>query len=305
MNNEVRSWLEYLKQVCSLSDATIRSYQNDVAAWYTFLDSRKTDYKNAVRNDARAFVSSMSGSHMSPSTINRRLSALRNYYEWLKRNNKTGSRENPFSESKSVKKSRKLPGFLSYGEIEKFLDSAGTDFTGRRDRFLFELLYSTGCRVSEICSLNVTDLSENQIRIKGKGGKERIVFAGKSAMEAYKAYIPFRNEKAADDSDSKAALFLDLRGKRLTSRGVYYLVRKYSAKTGTVKKVSPHTFRHSFATHILDEGADIRVVQEMLGHSSLSTTQIYTHTGIERIKRVYRSSHPHAKGQTQTGGKNV
>jgi integrase/recombinase XerC len=256
--------------------------------------------ENAGQSEARSFMARMSTRHMAPATVNRRLSALKGYYEWRRR--RLPGTDNPFVGSRTVKKGRRLPGYLTHEEIETFLDFTGDGFAGLRDRTLFELLYSTGCRVGEICSLNVSDVVRRQVRVRGKGDRERMVFIGARAAEVLDKYLPHRLEQSAEDPDSRRALILDLRGERLTTRGVYYLIRRYAALTGMAKKVTPHTFRHSFATHVMDEGADIRTVQELLGHASLSTTQIYTHTGIERIKQVYRLSHPHAKSTVNAGG---
>lgn len=294
-----RDWLEHLKNVRKLSPATIRSYRRDLEAWADYLDTQFLGPDEARQKDARRFMAEMSARHMAAATVNRRLSALKGYYEWRRR--QTGAGENPFDATRTVKKGRHLPGYLTHDELEQFLSRCEDDFAGRRDRLLLELLYSTGCRVAEICALNLPDVQKTGIRIKGKGGKERVVFAGKQARSALNAYLPLRAQSAAADEDSARALILDVQGKRLTTRGVYYIIRKYAALTGISKKISPHTFRHTFATHILNEGADIRVVQEMLGHSSLSTTQIYTHTGIEKMKQVYRLSHPHARRTMEPG----
>ena len=303
MSIEAHEWLEHLRDVRRLSEATIRSYRRDLTAWSEFLAEKNMKDSEAGPGEARSFMARMSTRHMASATVNRRLSALKGYYEWRRRRNPEEA--NPFLSSRTVKKGRHLPGYLTHEEIEIFLGATGRDFAGLRDRVLFELLYSTGCRVGEICSLNVSDVKRRQVRVQGKGNKERMVFIGSKASEALDEYLPLRLEHIQEDDDSRQALILDLRGKRLTSRGVYYLIRRYSALTGMAKKVTPHTFRHSFATHILDEGADIRTVQELLGHASLSTTQIYTHTGIERIKQVYRLSHPHAKRTVDSGGNNA
>ncbi len=300
---EAHDWLEHLRDVRRLSDSTIRSYRRDLASWSAFLGEQGLTDLDAGQSEARMFMARMSSRHMASATVNRRLSALKGYYEWRRR--RIPGTVNPFLSSRTVKKGRRLPGYLTHEEIEVFLDSTGLDFAGLRDKVLFELLYSTGCRVGEICSLNVVDVVRRQVRVRGKGDKERMVFIGSRAAEALDNYLPLRLEHSAEDPDSRQALILDLRGERLTSRGVYYLIRRYAAITGMAKKVTPHTFRHSFATHVLDEGADIRTVQELLGHASLSTTQIYTHTGIERIKQVYRLSHPHAKRTVNTGGNNA
>ena len=167
------------------------------------------------------------------------------------------------------------------------------------------MLYSTGCRVSELCSLDVKDVKQRHIRVRGKGDRDRLVFVGSRAAQALNDYIPFRELHAAKDRDSQHALFLNAKGARLTVRGVHYLIERYTIRLGLNRSISPHSFRHSFATHLHNEGADIRMVQEMLGHSNLSTTQIYTHTGLERIKTVYRSAHPHGSrvctGDTRNG----
>jgi len=294
LNTRAHDWLEHLQNVLHLSEATIRSYRTDLAAWQDFLSEFNLSEEDVSSTEARIFMSRMS--RMAVATVNRRISALKSYYGWCRR--KYRWTVNPFTDSKTIGKGRKLPGYLTYQEIENFLDLTGDGFVGLRDRALFELLYSTGCRVGEICSLNVSDVSNRQIIVGGKGRKERMVFVGAKAATALAGYLPHRLAHAADDPDSQHALLLNLRGERITSRGVYYLVQRYAELANITKKVTPHTFRHSFATHIVDEGADIRTVQELLGHASLSTTQIYTHTGIERIKQVYRLSHPHARDKT-------
>ena len=300
MSIAFHDWLEHLDRVRRLSPATIRSYKRDLAAWSAFLVELGITQADAGMPEARSFMARMSTRHIASATVNRRLSALRGYYEWCRR--REPEIRNPFAELRTVKKGRKLPGYLTHEEIEAFLDAAGSDFAGLRDRVLFELLYSTGCRVGELCALNIEDVLHRRVRVKGKGSRERVVFIGAKAAEALDNYLPPRMERikrgASDASDHRRALILDLRGRRLTTRGVYYLIRRYAMITGCAKAVSPHSFRHSFATHLLDEGADIRSVQEMLGHASISTTQVYAHTGIERIKQVYRQSHPHARRET-------
>jgi len=298
LNTRARDWFEHLRNVLHLSEATIRSYRVDLEAWQNFLSEFQVLEENASSAEARIFMSRMSSSRMAIATVNRRLSAIRAYHEWCRR--KFRWTINPFADSKSVRKGRKLPGYLTYREIESFFEVSGDGFAGLRDRALFELLYSTGCRVGEICSLNLSDVLHGQAVVRGKGGRERMVFIGTEAAAALAEYLPHRLVHVAEDPDSQRALLLNLRGKRITSRGVYYLTQRYAGLANTTKKVTPHTFRHSFATHLVDEGADIRTAQELLGHANLSTTQIYTHTGIERIKQMYRLSHPHARAAKKT-----
>jgi integrase/recombinase XerC/integrase/recombinase XerD len=187
---------------------------------------------------------------------------------------------------------------MSEKEIVKLLSMPDDTYAGTRDRAILELLYSTGCRVAEVHSMNLRDVvrGKKAVRVRGKGGKERYVFLGGPAREALGLYIGQRkNHVRTEDPDAVRALFLNLKGGRLTQRGIALIIEKYLVNSGISKRVSPHTFRHSFATHLIDHGADIRMVQEMLGHSSVSTTQIYTHVGLEKLKKVYREAHPHGK----------
>jgi integrase/recombinase XerC/integrase/recombinase XerD len=293
LSEAITEYGTWLTDVRTLSARTVESYLNDLSSWEEFLSLRGVDLFDADRKTARSWLSLLSVRKMAGSSVNRRLSTLRGFYEYQIRQGRM--EENPFREVKNIKTGRKLPRHLSPLEIEKLLSLTGEDFTGRRDRVLFELLFSTGCRVGELCTLDIGQIRKGTITVRGKGDRDRYVFVGASAQKALEDYLPFRKERAAADPDSSEALILDLKGKRLTPRGVYFLVEEYARKAGLARKIGPHAFRHSFATELLNEGADIRVVQELLGHVSLSTTQIYTHTGMERIRQVYRSAHPHAK----------
>lgn len=299
LNIGVHDWLAHLKTVRQLSDAAITAYRCDLAAWTEYLDAQGLTLDKVGKAHALSFMAVQSKNSLAPSTLNRRLSALKGFHEWLRR--REPGLKNPFKELKTLKTGRKLPGCLSYGETEKIITLAGSDYMGLRDRTLMELLYSTGCRIGELCALNVEDVQLRQVKVRGKGNRMRVVFTGSEALKALKDYLPLREEHAVDSPDSRRALLLNMSGSRLTVRGARFIVDKYARLSGLPKSVHPHTFRHSFATHIHDEGADIRMVQEMLGHSSLSTTQIYTHTGIERIKGIYRQAHPHGRSR-HTGG---
>ena len=182
------------------------------------------------------------------------------------------------------------------------LAMGASSFEDARDVALFEFLYSTGCRVSEVVGVDVTDvdLRGGTARVTGKGRKERIVFLGRRAREALTAYLGLRKQRVRAESGARA-LFLNARGARLTARGIRYLLQRRLARMHFPRPATPHTFRHSFATHIINRGADIRVVQELLGHASLSTTQVYTHVGIDRLKKVYREAHPHARDRGRSG----
>ncbi|MDC7224168.1 MAG: tyrosine-type recombinase/integrase [Spirochaetales bacterium] len=288
-----KDYLTYLEQVRCLSSHTIRSYRNDLEAWRLWLEEQGENWEEADDICVRGFLAGMRMRRMTVSSVNRRLSSLRGFYDWYCL--KTDRRENPFRRTKSLKKQKKLPVYLTDREFETLIALTGDDFAGVRDRLIMEVLYSTGCRVSELCAFDRNSLEKGEIRVMGKGRKERIVFLGEAARQALTDYLPLRDEKTAEHDLSGGALFLDMKGKRLTERGVYGLVESYGLLSGIGKKIGPHTFRHSFATSLINEGADIRMVQEMLGHSSLSTTQVYTHTGIERIRQVHRQSHPHGR----------
>lgn len=287
----METYLQYLKNIKKLSEATLISYRKDLTVWFAFLREWEIPEGDIDKNIARSFIGQLSRDGLASSSINRKISSLKGYYDYLMR--KKTVTYNPFAAIKSMKLNRTLPVHLSDSEIGKLIELTGDDFSGTRDRLLFELLYSTGCRVSEICNMKCHDLESSHPVVRGKGGKDRWVFVGREARKALVDYLPLRRENNKDKKND--ILILDAAGKPITARGIYYIIEKYTLEAGFPKKVTPHTFRHSFATGLVNEGADIRVVQELLGHASLSTTQIYTHTGIERLKQVYRRSHPHGK----------
>lgn len=294
-DNGFHEYEQYIKNLKGLSESTLRAYSNDITAWIEFLNQQGLTVQNAGRDDARLYVSTLSMRQLAASTINRSLSSLKSYYNFLE--NRAEVKGNPFTGVRSMKKPAHLPVYLTNREVSIILEHVeGEDFTATRDRALFELLYSTGCRVSELCHLSAEAVASNRILIRGKGGRQRYVFIGEKARMALDDYLPFREERLIQKGLTDIrSLILDEQSKGLTTRGVYYILQKYMRKSGLSRKIGPHAFRHAFATEILNEGADIRVVQEMLGHASISTTQVYTHTGIERIRQVYRNAHPHGK----------
>jgi integrase/recombinase XerC len=289
----LKPYLDYLAHVRCLSTHTIRSYRNDLEAWNYWLEEQEEEWQRADSICIRGFLANMSLRKMTASSINRRLSSLRGFYDWA--SEREENLINPFKKTRGLKKSKNLPTYLNSEEFDTLINLTGSDFLGVRDRLIMEVLYSTGCRVSELCSMDRHALDGTEIRVMGKGKKERLVFLGEPARKALEAYLALRDPMVKSANSTERALFLDHRGERLTTRGVYYIIEKYNLKSGLNKKIGPHTFRHSFATSLVNEGADIRLVQEMLGHASLSTTQVYSHTGIEKIRQVYRQSHPHGK----------
>ncbi|HTO22572.1 MAG TPA: tyrosine recombinase XerC [Spirochaetia bacterium] len=301
------SYLVYLGTVRKLSPHTLESYGKDLEKYESFLTSEGVAAERAGVADARGFVAWLTAQGLSPRSINRMVSGVRGWYRFLERRGVVEA--NPFSEIRSLRTEKRLPSFLFEEEMARLVEMPsrepcpdGDEFWKLRDRAVLETLYSTGCRISELVSLDLADvdLKNRTARVMGKGSKERNLFLGEAAVHALREYMsrrPFHARPAAQPGaeDSTRALFINQRGGRVTDRGVRFILGEYLARANLGKHVTPHTFRHSFATHLLDRGADIRAVQELLGHASLSTTQVYTHVGLERLKKVYRRAHPHAR----------
>lgn len=245
-------------------------------------------------NTIRRFMATLGQQQYSKSTTARKLATLRSFYKFLvKRDYISG---NPVTTIKTPKQDKKLPKFLEYEQVQRLLNTPpANSWLGTRDRAIMEVLYSTGMRVSELVGLNMDDVDflSEVIHIRGKGKKERICPIGTSALQAIQSYIEYRNKRMANDSgfDSKV-LFANKHGKRLSARSVRRKMDKYLLQAGLDPSISPHTLRHSFATHMLNNGADLRSVQELLGHQSLSTTQIYTHVSTSRMNEQYHNAHP-------------
>jgi len=296
----IEDFCAYSKNIRGLSPATVTAYRKDLTRYYSFLESVGISLELVSSHEIRGFILELSQEGMSVNSINRILSALKTFYAYLVVHQ--GWEKNPVSGIRSLKKRESLPSFLFKKEIDQLLAATDNDFWGLRDTLILELLYSSGCRISEIVALDVSSIriEGGSALIHGKGNKERYVFFGTPALKTLRRYLDSRGEHVADEEPGKKRpLIVNRRGGRITARGISYLLAGYVKKTGIIKHVSPHTFRHTFATHLLNMGADIRVVQELLGHSSLSTTQVYTHLGVTKLKKVYDRAHPHA--HTKTG----
>jgi integrase/recombinase XerC len=245
-------------------------------------------------NTVRTYLAFLNDKQYSKATIARKLATLRSFYKFLvKRNEITG---NPVIAVRTPKQEKKLPRFLEYEEVKRLLETPPMDnWLGARDRAIFETLYSTGIRVSELVALNMDDIDflGEVVHVRGKGKKERITPISSSALQIIQHYMEYRNKRAQSNSnfDSKV-LFVNKHGRRLSTRSVRRKMDKYLKIAGLDPAISPHTLRHSFATHMLNKGADLRSVQELLGHQSLSTTQIYTHLTTSKLKEVYHNAHP-------------
>jgi len=245
-------------------------------------------------NTVRAYLAFLNEKQYSKATIARKLATLRSFYKFLVKRERLSS--NPVISVRTPKQDKKLPRFLEYEEVKRLLETPPMDtWLGARDRAILETLYSTGVRVSELVALNMEDIDflGEVVRVRGKGKKERISPIGSSALQVIQHYMEFRNKRAQSNTnfDSKV-LFVNKHGSRLSTRSVRRKMDKYLKMAGLDPLISPHTLRHSFATHMLNSGADLRSVQELLGHQSLSTTQIYTHLTTSRIKEIYENAHP-------------
>lgn len=292
----LEQYLQYLAHVRHLSTNTLDAYRRDLELYLAFLEDRGLTLEQMNAGNARSFVGYLSRRSLSSRSINRVLSAVRGYYRFLERVGvKAG---NPFASIKSLKIDGKLPSFLFEEEIDQLLaPGEPKDLWELRDLLILELLYSTGCRVSELASASLTDLDLKgcTLRVLGKGNKERLVFIGQAAVKRLREYLLRRKVLKLGDAEGQRALLINRRGQRLSVRGIQTIVDRLLMRSHLDKPATPHTFRHSFATHILRKGADIRIVQELLGHASLSTTQVYTHLDMERLRAVYGSAHPHAR----------
>lgn len=297
MEEHINSFIDYLRIERNCSKNTIDSYLMDISDFKDFLSD--TSGKLPTLDDIdyltiRSYLADLQGRQLARSTILRKLSSLRSFFKYLYRRGYV--KADPTSNLSSPKLQRKLPDFLEIFEVELLLSAPNTNTTiGIRDLAIMELLYSTGMRVGELLSLDLNDLDITNaiVKVRGKGRKERIIPVGRTAIKAIKHYLEIRHELASDKHSP--ALFLSERGNRMPgSASVRRRIEKYAKEAGIKKKITPHTLRHTFATHMLNAGADLRSVQEMLGHVNLSTTQIYTHLTAERLKKVYEKAHPRA-----------
>lgn len=293
MRRHLEAFVHYLLNVKNYSDHTARNYRRDIDRFISFLEEHHpevTSPPSVTHHHLRAFLASLSREGLAPVSLSRSLSSLRSFYAFLVRNGE--ARSNPAKLIALPRSNRKLPHILQESEIESIMEAPGSaSWLELRDRAIFELLYATGLRVSELTSLSLDgiNMKEQFLSIIGKGGKERLVLFGSYAKKSLQEYLALR--PSTDDP----ALFLNKLRTRLSDRSVRRIVEKYVMTILHTKGISPHTFRHSFASHLLQSGADLRTIQELLGHASLSTTQLYTHVDIRRLIDIYRQAHPRAK----------
>ena len=286
----IDKFLNYLTIEKNYSSCTTANYKTDLYDFDVFLNSRGgKDIKDIDYFLLRKFLSVLSEKKLNKRTVSRKISTFKSFFKFISREGISSS--NPAQSLIYPRLDKPLPKFLTEKEVIRVIEAPKlNDLFGLRDRAILEFLYSTGARVSEMVALKIenVDLIGGMVKVKGKGRKERLLALGEPAVISIKNYLDRR-------CDTNQALFINKRGGILTDRGVRFIVYKYIKKTAISLSASPHTFRHSFATHLLSRGADLRSVQEFLGHSSIATTQIYTHLTIDSLKRVYQKAHPRAK----------
>lgn len=296
MNEMMELYLNYLDDVRGVSEKTLEAYAQDLAKLHQFCVENEIDTEKMSNEQARRFIAKLMKAGYRPNSVNRILSGVKGFFSYCVKFDYCAA--DPFSRINNLSGGRRLPAVLTREEVQRMIAAAGNDFSGIRDRLIFEMLYSTGCRLSELTGMNLKDLnlSENSVLVHGKGGKDRFVFITPSAHEILDVYLPLRGRRQETrpvSQEDRQALLINNRGRRMSSQGVHYIFNKYTAELGIPKHITPHTFRHTFATHIMENDAGIRVVQELLGHEHISTTQIYSHVSSKRLKEVYRKSHPH------------
>lgn len=291
MDKWVDEFRYYLRFERNLSVNTIDSYGRDIVDYISFLDNYPDTSSEAA---VVAYLEHLRTGNKSAATQARRLAAIKAFYRYLLRENHIAA--DPTELLVAPKMARRLPGVLSVEQVTRLVESPDTTKqTGIRDRAMLEMLYATGVRVSELCHLTVDDwwVDPGRIRCLGKGSKERFVPLGRVAVVWLLRYLDVSRPLLSKDASVKT-LFLSRQGKGLTRQGFWKVLKKYAAGLGISQTITPHTLRHSFATHLLENGADLRAVQEMLGHQDISTTQIYTHVSQKRLRPVYDETHPRA-----------
>ena len=294
LQRDIADFVHDLRNVRRLSRHTIEAYRRDLDTVQRFADKNGLSSAGALgESHVRHWLAEAHRGGLAAHSLQRRLSALRAFFTW--RSRRSGQRRNPAAAVRAPRKGRKLPGVLEADQVSAYLAPAATDPLMQRDLAIAELLYSSGLRLAELCAVDIEDLDhrERLITVTGKGDKTRRVPVGTAALGAIAAYLNVRPAPA--DAQAENALFLSQRGTRISARSVQQRLRKLADDTGLGRHVHPHMLRHSFASHLLESSGDLRAVQELLGHSDIATTQIYTHLDFQHLARVYDDAHPRAR----------
>ena len=291
----IESFLKYIEFEKRYSKHTVISYKNDLEQFNIFLSNldQQLNLQSVVYPHIRSWVITLVEDGISPSSVNRKMASLRSYYKFLM---KSGAlKKDPTVQLKALKTSKRLPQFAQESEMQRLFDLVdfGSDFSGKRDELMIELLYATGIRRSELIALKMDsiNLGKSQIKVLGKRNKERIIPLNSEVAELIQKYLKMRDEAFGNTNNF---LLLTDKGEQLYDGFVYRKVKRYLGATTSLEKKSPHILRHTFATHLLNNGADLNAVKELLGHSSLAATQVYTHNSLDKLKKVFEQAHPKA-----------
>jgi len=297
----IKDFLSYMESVKGCSARTVEAYKNDLLHYANYCANNGIAPEEASPYEVQSFIAELTAEKMAATSVNRCLSTIRGLYRWMARFEKRT--DNPCRSLHNIKTPERLPDVLWEDEMADFaaLPEAIGILWPERDKALIMAMYSGGLRISEAVSLSMANMSADldEAKITGKGGKQRYVFFSDEAVSAIQEYLPQRAEllKTVGIDGKKSALFISRKGQPISISGVRWIISRYATHSSLEKNIHPHALRHSFATHLVNSGCDVRVVQEMLGHSSISTTQRYTHVNFEQMKKVYAASHPHAGGQ--------
>lgn len=298
MEEHISRYKHFLQVERNSSEHTLTAYEKDIRRFIAFMleggEEEQLDFTQVSIDDARAYLRCLRDREaLAKSSLNRHISSLRSFYRFLVQEGIVT--DNPFLLVNLPRREKNLPRFLYYEELDALLNAPADDYLGSRDRAVMELLYGAGLRVGECVALDIGDINfpDNSILVLGKGNKERLQPLGEYAKRSLQDYLRQRLQSGYS-AEAADPLFLNTRGGRLGDRSVRSMVDKYMLQTAQVKHISPHSLRHTFATHLLDNGADIRAIQELLGHASIGTTQLYTHVSMSVIKDIYQQTHPRA-----------
>lgn len=293
MEKDIKNFLEFIKSDKKLSKNTLESYQRDILQYQEYLEEKKIDYKEVNNENVLGYLDYLKGLDKKASTISRHLASIRLFYQYLLKNKIV--KEDPTRGIQSPKIEKKAPSVLSSQEVSLLLEQPnGEGLKSIRDKAMLEVAYATGMRVTEIISLNVSDIDIESSLVTCKNeNKQRIIPLGKLSLSALKEYMTIARPNMIKD-DNETALFVNVNGKRLTRQGFWKIIKFYKEQAHITKDITPHVLRHSFATHLLQNGADLKSIQTMLGHSDISSTQVYMQFQDDSLKNIYNKAHPRA-----------
>ena len=294
MEKQLKLFFDFLENDKKLSDNTLQSYKRDLKQYNEYIESNKINYSKATEEDMKGYIKSLQEIGKKPSTISRCIASIRSFYQYELKNKKV--KNDPTNSIQSPKIEKRVPSVLTSQEVELLLEQPkDVDLKGVRDKAMLEFAYATGMRVTEIISLNISDvnLEEGYVVCKGRGEKNRTIPLGKMSSKALKEYVEEARDILVKD-ETITALFVNVNGKRLTRQGFWKIIKYYKEQAHINKEITPHVLRHSFATHLLQNGADLKSIQTMLGHSDISSTQVYMQFQDDSIKNIYRKAHPRA-----------